>query len=174
MRVTRYVLGALAVVTALALARDMAGNIAIAGTPTPLSIESMRSLTESGCPRPPGLRVNALQRLENSVFEVGVTDSRLVVCTVYSAGKGVSTLEIGPPGDQYFTAHTSLFASDGVVEIGRVAPEVAVLEFVLPDGQVVEAELSGEIYLCRVPKRITNVRIRAYDARGRLLREAEI
>ncbi|WP_330274886.1 hypothetical protein OG205_04080 [Lentzea sp. NBC_00516] len=36
------------------------------------------------------------------------------------------------------------------------------------------AELYGEIYLCRIPQKLTNVRVRAYDAAGRLLREAEI
>jgi hypothetical protein len=173
MRITRYALGALAVVTALALAHDTAGTVAIAGTPAPLSIESMRALAEDGCRRPPGFRLNTLQRLNNSVLEVGVTDSQLVVCTLEPQSQIVSTSEIGPPGDEYFAGRLGLVGEDGTVEVGRVGPEVAVLEFLLA-GQVFRAELYGEIYLCRIPQKLTNVRVRAYDAAGRLLREAEI
>ncbi|MEU3644581.1 hypothetical protein AB0E59_14475 [Lentzea sp. NPDC034063] len=42
----------------------------------------MRLLADDGCRRPPGFRLNTLQRLHGSVLEVGVTDSQLVVCTV--------------------------------------------------------------------------------------------
>jgi hypothetical protein len=80
MKITRYVLGALAVATALVLAHDTAGSIAIAGTPAPLSIESMRALVDDSCRRPPGFRLHVLQRLNASVVEVGVTDSHLVMC----------------------------------------------------------------------------------------------
>ncbi|MEU3644580.1 hypothetical protein AB0E59_14470 [Lentzea sp. NPDC034063] len=53
----------------------------------------------------------------------------------------------------------------------RVAPEVAVLEFLV---QVFKAELYGETYLSRIPHKITIGRVRVYDASGRLLRDAEI
>jgi hypothetical protein len=45
---------------------------------------------------------------------------------------------------------------------------------VLRDGRVFRAELHGEIHLCRIPQRITNARVRAFDAGGRLLRDAEV
>jgi hypothetical protein len=174
MRITRYVLGALAVVTALALAHDTAGSVAIAGTPAPLSMEAMRAIADDGCQRPPGFRPSTLQMLEGTVLEVGVTDTQLVVCTVEPQSKIVSATKIGSPGAEYFAGRTGLVTEDGLDEVGRIGQEVAVLEFVLRGGQVVKAELYGEIYLCRIPVKVTNVRVRAYDARGRLLRDAEI
>jgi hypothetical protein len=174
MGIARYGLGALAVVTVLSLARDTASANAIPGTPTPLSIESMRTLADDGCRRPPEFRPHTLQRLKSTVLEVGVTDGQLVICTVGPDFQAVSATNAGSPGDEYFAGRLGLVGDDGVVEVGRIAPGVAVLEFVLHSGQVVKAELYGEIYLCRLPARVTNVRVRAYDAGGRLLRDAEI
>jgi hypothetical protein len=174
MRTTWYVLGALAVVTALAYGHDVADPVAIAGTPTPLSIESMRVIADGGCERPPGYRLSTLQRLRDSVLEVGVTPSELVVCTVYGNGHALSKEEVGVPGAAYVAGRTGLISEDEGVEIGRVAPEVAVLEFVLPSGKVVRAELYGDVFLCRVQEKITAVRVRAYDASGRLLLDTVI
>ncbi|MFJ8961718.1 hypothetical protein ACIRG5_20260 [Lentzea sp. NPDC102401] len=174
MRVTRYVLGALAVVTGLALARDMAGAAAIPGTPTPLSVESMRVLADDGCKRPPGFRLNTLQMLNNSVLEVGVTDSQFVVCTVDPQSWGTSTAEVGRPGAEYFAGRLGLVGDDWTVELGRVGPEVAALEIVLPSGEIFKAELYGETYLCRLPHHVKVVHVRAYDAGGQLLRDADI
>ena len=67
-----------------------------------------------------------------------------------------------------------LVNDDGVIEVGRITAEVAALEFVLPDEQIFKAELYGEIYLCRIPMRVTAGRVRAYDAHGRLLRDGVI
>ena len=174
MRITWYVVGALAVVTALAYAHDTAGTKAVAGTPTPLSIESMRTIADDGCRRPSGFRLGTLQVLHGAVTEVGVTDSQLVVCTVGPQTRTATTVEAGSPGDKYVNGRLGLIDGEVSLEVGRVAPEVAVLEFVLPSGEVTKAELHGEIYLCRIPDRITSVLIRAYDAHGRLLREAVI
>jgi hypothetical protein len=164
----------LGVVTALAFARDEADPVAIPGTPVPLSIESMRVLADDVCERPPGYRLSTLQRLRDSVLEVGVTSGELVICTIHGDGHGLSTGRTGPPGAEQVAGRIGLVLEDGSVEIGRVGPEVAVLEFVLPSGKVVEAELYGDVFLCRVPEKITSVRIRAYDASGGLLRDAVI
>jgi len=174
MRRIWHVLGALGVVTALAYTRDTADPIAIAGTPAPLSIESMRAIADDSCKRPPGYRAGALQMHWGLVVEVGVTADELVVCTVRGDGHSLSTGKSGPPGGQYVNGRQGLVVGDESVEVGRVAPEVAVLEFVLPSGKVVKAELHGDVYLCRVPEKITWVRIRAYDAGGRLLRDAVV
>jgi hypothetical protein len=174
MRATGYVLGALAVVTGLALARDMAGAAAIAGTPTPLSTESMRALADDGCKRPPGFRLNTLQLMNGSVLEMGVTDSQFVVCTVNPQSWGTTTAEVGPPAAEYFRGRLGLAGDDWTVELGRVGPEVAVLEIALPGGEIFKAELYGETYLCRIPHHVEIMRVRAYDAGGRLLRDAEI
>ncbi|GHH59505.1 hypothetical protein [Lentzea cavernae] len=174
MRGIWHVLGALGVVTALAYARDVADPVAVAGTPVPLSIESMRAIADDACERPPGYRAGTLQMHRGSVLEVGVTAGEFVVCTVDGGGRTSSAGKAGAPGAEYFNGRTGLVWDDGSVEAGRVAPEVAVLEFVLPSGKVVKAELHGDVYLCRVPEKITFVRVRAYDAGGRLLRDAVI
>ncbi|WP_439659071.1 hypothetical protein ACSHWB_42950 [Lentzea sp. HUAS TT2] len=174
MRITRYVLGALAVATTLALAHDSAGNIAVAGTPVPLSAESMRALADEGCRRPDGFRFSVLQRLRSAVVEVGVTDSQFIVCTVQPQEQSVSTSEVRAPGADYFAGRVGLVTDGETVELGRIGPEVARFEFVMPDGEVFPAELHGETYLCRIPHKITAVRVRAYDAGGRLLRDAVI
>ncbi|MEU0885282.1 hypothetical protein ABZ345_42390 [Lentzea sp. NPDC005914] len=169
-----YVLGALGLVTALAYAHDVAGPVAIAGTPTPLSVESMRAIADEGCERPPGYRVGTVQMLRGSVLEVGVTAGELVVCTIHGAGHTRSVGRTDALDTRYVGGRTGLVWDDESVEIGRVAPEVAELELVLPSGKVVKAELYGEVFLCHVPEKITAVRIRAYDAGGRLLRDAVI
>lgn len=175
MRIAGYALGALAVATALAYAHDTAGTKAVAGTATPLSIESMRTLADDACKLPPGYRSNTLQMLESSVLEVGVTDSQVVLCVVDQPDSHtVSTLVLGSPVDRYFDGRMGLVNDDGVIEVGRITAEVAALEFVLPDEQIFKAELYGEIYLCRIPMRVTAVRVRAYDAHGRLLRDGVI
>jgi hypothetical protein len=174
MRITRYVLGALAVATSLALAHDSAGSIAVAGTPVPLSVESMRSLADEGCKRPPGFRSNVVQMLQDSVFEAGVTDTQFIVCTVHPQEQSLSTSEVRLPAGEYFAGRLGLVTDDMTVELGRIGPEVARFEFVLPSGEVFQAELHGETYLCRIPHHITAVRVRAYDAGGRLLRDTVI
>lgn len=171
MRITRYVLGVLAVATTLALAHDSAGTVAVAGEAVPLSAESMRALADASCQRPPGFRFSVLQRLRDTVVEVGVTDSQLVVCTVHPQGHTLSTGEVPAPGGEYFAGRTGLVTDDETVELGRIGPEVARFEFVMPNGEVFPAELHGETYLCRIPRHFTAVRVRAYDAGGRLLRD---
>ncbi|MEV6239556.1 hypothetical protein [Lentzea sp. NPDC051838] len=173
MRRIWYVLGALGVVTVLAYARDTAGPVAIAGTPAPLSAESMRLIADDKCERPSGYRANTVQMVRGSVVEVGVTPSDLLVCVVGDSGHSL-TKGKAVPSAEYVAGRTGLVWDDEIVEVGRIAPEVAVLEFVLPSGRVVRAELYGEVFLCRVPEKITTVRIRAYDAGGRLLRDAVI
>lgn len=112
-----------------------------------LSVESMRSIAENGCRQSPGYRRGVLQMLERFVLDVGVTDSELVNKS-----------------------------DDGIIELGRVGPEVAVLELELSDGQVVRTELHGEVCLCHISDR-SKVRTplgRAYDSSGRLLREGRM
>ncbi len=174
MRGIWHVLGALAVVTALAYTRDTADPIAIAGTPAPLSVESMRVIADGSCERPAGYRAAVLQMHWGDVVEVGVTADEFVVCTVSGNGHTLSKGKSGPPGGEYFSDRQGLVKGDESVEVGRVGPEVSVLEFVLPSGKVVKAELHGDVYLCRVPEKITWVRIRAYDVSGRLLRDAVV
>ncbi|MDX8049063.1 hypothetical protein SK571_06700 [Lentzea sp. BCCO 10_0798] len=174
MRATWHVLGALAIVTALAYARDVADPAVVPGRPAPLSIESMRAIADENCKRPPGYRAGTLQMLRESVLEVGVTDSELIVCTVSGSGHGQSTGKTDEHGTYYVAGRTGLVWDDQSVEVGRVAPGVAVLEFVLPSGKAVRAELYGEVFLCHVPEKITSVRIRAYDAGGHLLQDVMI
>ena len=166
--------GALAVVTALAYAREVANPVAVPGRPAPLSIESMRALADEGCERPPGYRAGTLQMIRGSVLEVGVTDSELVVCTVSGSGRSLSTGKTDELGAYCVAGRTGLVWDNESVQIGRVVPGVAVLEFVLPSGKVVRAELYGDVFLCRVPEKITSVRIRAYDEGGHLLQDTVI
>ncbi|MEV6717010.1 hypothetical protein AB0M48_33840 [Lentzea sp. NPDC051208] len=105
---------------------------------------------------------------------MGVTDSELIVCTVSGSGHSLSTGKTDELGTCYVAGRTGLVWDDQSVEVGRVAPGVAVLEFVLPSGKVVTAELHGDVFLCRVPEKITSVRIRAYDAGGHLLKDVMI
>ncbi|SEQ34036.1 hypothetical protein [Lentzea albida] len=174
MRGVWHVLGALGVVTALAYARDVADPVVVAGTPVPLSVESMRVMADRSCERPPGYVVGMLRRVRDSVVEAGVTPDEMIVCSVHGNGFVVSKGKAGAPGAEYVAGRTGLVWEGGSLEVGRVAPEVAVLELVLPSGEVVEAELHGEVFACFVPEKISSVRIRAYDANGRLLRDAEI
>ncbi|GLY51615.1 hypothetical protein [Lentzea sp. NBRC 102530] len=67
-----------------------------------------------------------------------------------------------------------LVQDGGSVEVGRVAAKIAALEFALPSGKVVQAEMYGEVFVCRVPEKISAVRVRAYDVDGRLLRDTTI
>lgn len=178
MRITRYVLGVLAVVTALAFVYDMAGTRAIAGTPAPLSVEAMNEIVGSGCGQPPGYRRHVLRMLRGEVLEVGVTDGELIECTYRAQGDFErSRVKAGPPGDLHFDGRVGLvLLDDSVVELGRVAPEVAALEFRLDDGEIVKAELHGDVYLCEFPDHSRGLTMvgRAYDASGRLLREGTI
>ncbi|WP_394620800.1 hypothetical protein JNUCC0626_17350 [Lentzea sp. JNUCC 0626] len=174
MRNTGYLLGILGVVTALTWAHDEADPLVVAGTPVPLSIESMRVIADDRCERPPGYRFGTLQRLRDSVVEAGVTADQMIVCTFHGDGFTMTKGEAGPPGARYVAGRMGLVWDDESVEVGRIAPEVAVLEFVLPSGNVVKAELYGEVFVCRVQEKITAVRIRAYDAGGRLLRDEVI
>ncbi|MFD4638546.1 hypothetical protein ACFWN2_14605 [Lentzea sp. NPDC058436] len=171
MRGVWHVLGALGVVTALAYAHDVADPVALAGTPAPLSADSMRALADNGCERPPGYRADTLQMLMGTVVEAGVTAEEFFLCSVGDGGATWSTVKAGAPGAEYVNGRVGLLRDDQSVEVGRVAREVAVLEFVLPSGKVVKAELYGEVFLCVVPEKISFVRIRAYDAGGRLLRD---
>ena len=174
MRATWYVLGALAVVTALAYARDVADPLVVPGRPAALSIESMRAIADEGSKRPPGYRAGTLQMIRGSVLEVGVTDSELVVCTVSGSARSLSTGKTDELGAYYVAGRTGLAWDDESVQIGRVASGVAILEFVLPSGKVVRAELYGDVFLCRVPEKNTSVRIRAYDEGGHLMQDAVI
>ncbi|ANZ42085.1 hypothetical protein BBK82_45300 [Lentzea guizhouensis] len=177
MRRIWYVVGALGIVTALAYARDVADPVVIAGTPAPLSAESMRVLVDEACERPPGYRFGTLQRVRDSVLEVGVittgTAGEFVVCTV--SGTGKSTSKVSTPGAEHVLGRMGLIWDDDErLEVGRIAPGIAALEFVLPSGKVVKAELYGEVFLCRVDEKFTVVRIRAYDAAGGLLHDGLI
>ncbi|MET9633774.1 hypothetical protein ABZX92_40580 [Lentzea sp. NPDC006480] len=174
MRRIWYVVGALGVVTALAYARDTAPPTAIAGTPTPLSAASMHVIADEKCGWPAGYQARTVQMLRGEVVEVGVAATDVVICSVRSSGHSLVRGEEDASGAAYVASGTALVWDDEVLKIGRIAPEVAVLELVLPSGRAVKAELYGEVFLCRVPERITTLRFRAYDAGGRLLRDALI
>lgn len=174
-RFTRYLLGTLALVTAVVVTRDVSGGVAIAGTPQPMSPESMRAVAAESCKFPPGFRPGIVRMFRATVVQVGTTDDQLVLCDVYDYGHGVSTGEVLPPGDQYFRGGVGVGEHDDFIQVGRLGPEVAALEAVLPDGKVVRAEIEGETYLYRasLPSNadLVKVRLRAYDANGKLLRE---
>ncbi|MFD9705666.1 hypothetical protein [Lentzea sp. NPDC059081] len=174
MRRTWHVLGALGLVTALAYAGDTADPVSVPGRPVPLSAESMRVMADRSCERPPGYVLGTRQRVRDFVVEAGVTTGQMIVCTVHGDGFAVSKGEAGAPGTRYVAGRTGLVWDGGSLEVGRVATEVAVLEFVLPGGEVFKAELHGEVFVCALPGVITAVRIRAYDAAGHLLRDAVI
>ncbi|HUQ60212.1 hypothetical protein [Lentzea sp.] len=105
---------------------------------------------------------------------MGVTDSELVVRTVSGSGRSLSAGKTDELGAYYVAGRTGLVWDNESVQIGRVVPGVAVLEFVLPSGKVVRAEPYGDVFLCRVPEKITSVRIRACDAGGHLLQDTVI
>ncbi|TWP49602.1 hypothetical protein FKR81_24045 [Lentzea tibetensis] len=174
-RFTRYLLGALALTTAVVVTRDVAGGVAVAGTPQPMSRETMLSVAAESCAFPPGYRPGVARMFGSTVVHVGTTDDQLYLCDVYDHGHGVVSGEAPPPGDQYFRGGTGIGPHDDFVQVGRLSPEVAALEAVLPDGRVVPAEIEGDTYLYRAGLPSTadllKVRLRAYDATGKLLRE---
>ncbi|SDG90204.1 hypothetical protein SAMN05216553_11329 [Lentzea fradiae] len=175
MKITGFVPVGLAVVATLAFGYGVGGVHAIAGTPTAPSIETIMG---DGCERPPDYRRHVLRMLEGQVLEVGVTDDELVSCTYRVTGAWTtSKAKVGPPDDRYFAGGVGvLLPDDSVVGVGRVGPEVAVLEFRLADGEVVKAELHGDVYLCAYSDDLRNLTMvgRAYDASGRLLREGMV
>ncbi|MET9230830.1 hypothetical protein [Lentzea sp. NPDC003310] len=172
MRTTGYVLGAFGIAAALAFARDVADPAAVPGRPVPLSVESMRVMADRTCERPPGYVFGTLQRVRDMVVEAGFTPDKVVVCKIHGDGHGTSKRDTAAPGDRYVAGRVGLvWDDDASLEVGRVAPEVAALDFVLPSGKVVKAEVHGEVFLCFVPEKTAALRIRAYDAGGRLLRD---
>ncbi|MFD5830235.1 hypothetical protein [Lentzea sp. NPDC060358] len=175
MRTAWYLLGAFGVAAALSVARDVAGPLSVAGTPVPLSIETMRELANRSCERPPGYVRGTLQRVRDFVVEVGFTPNEMVVCKIFSDGFGTAKIGTGALGARYVANRMALVWPDyASLEIGRVAPEVAALEFVLPSGRVLQAEVHGEIFFCFVPEKTAALRVRAYGESGQVLFDAVI
>ncbi|HEX7305217.1 hypothetical protein, partial [Lentzea sp.] len=112
MRTVWYLLGAFGVAAALSYGRDVADPLAVAGTPVPLSIESMRAQADRSCQRPLGYVLGTLQRVRDHVVEAGVTPDAMIVCRVHGNGFTVSKGEAGAPGTRYVAGRTGLVWDD--------------------------------------------------------------